>query len=285
MPISSMYRNFFIYVVAVSLSAVAAPAPQPPENVKWIAHRGGVVDERFAENSPASLEAAREHGYWMIECDIRETADHRIIVHHDPNFQRFYNDPRRVTELTYAEVRKLRATPGGTAPMSFTELTQLAAKAKLRIMLDVKEPEHAEAFYQELERDLRAAGLLESTYVIGLDSALRYFKGKARVGASVAHLQQALAAGEDLAKLYFLFEWGRELTAEKVRYAQQHQVAVVPSVNTFHYTQGGRGMGSEGKTYPGGLDPAKDGAADLQRLRALGVSEFQIDSVYEVAFR
>jgi glycerophosphoryl diester phosphodiesterase len=50
-------------------------AAAPPPGVKWIAHRGGVVDARYSENSPALLEAAIQHGYWMIESDIRETKD------------------------------------------------------------------------------------------------------------------------------------------------------------------------------------------------------------------
>ena len=41
-------------------------------SAKIIAHRGGVVGDEFAENSPASLEAAVDRDYWMIEVDIRE---------------------------------------------------------------------------------------------------------------------------------------------------------------------------------------------------------------------
>src|SRR5688572_16035488 len=81
----------------------------PPAGLKWIAHRGGVVDARYSENSPASLEAAVEHGYWMIESDIRETRDGKIITHHDPDFKRFYGDSRTVAATILAEARKSRA--------------------------------------------------------------------------------------------------------------------------------------------------------------------------------
>jgi glycerophosphoryl diester phosphodiesterase len=252
-------------------------AAAPPPGIRWIAHRGGIVDARFSENSPASLEAAVEHGYWMIECDIRETKDHRIITHHDPDLRRFYNDPRKVQDVTFEEIRRLRAQPGGTPPMSFTELMQ-KARGRLRLMLDIKEPEHGPAFYAQMEKELRAAALLESAYVIGLPAALHYFRGKAKVAATFEELEKAVMNGEPVARLYFLFEWGRTLTADQVKFAQSHRVPVVPSVNTFHYVQGGHGT-------PGGVDPIAGGTADLQRLRKMGVTEFQIDSVYEPAFR
>jgi glycerophosphoryl diester phosphodiesterase len=243
----------------------------PPAGLKWIAHRGGVVDARYSENSPASLEAAVEHGYWMIESDIRETSDGKIITHHDPDFRRFYNDPRRVSETPLAEVRKLRADPGGTPPMTIEELVK-ACRGRLRIMLDVKDPDHPPAFYMELERQLASADLLESAYVIGLESAHRHFKGKARVSITDKKLREAVAAGEEVGRLYFLFEWGKNLTPEMVRFAQQHKVPVVPSINTFHY--GGNLQES-----------LRLGSADVNRLIPLGVTEFQIDSVYEPAFR
>jgi glycerophosphoryl diester phosphodiesterase len=243
----------------------------PPEGLKWIAHRGGVVDARYSENSPASLEAAVEHGYWMIESDIRETSDGAIITHHDPDFRRFYNDSRRVVDTPLSEVRKLRAKPGGTPPMTIAELVQ-ACRGRLHIMLDVKDPEHTAAFYQELERQLRSAELLDTAYVIGLESAHRHFKGKARVSITDSKLRNAVAAGEDVGRLYFLFEWGKNLTPEMVRFAQRHKVPVVPSINTFHY---------------GGnlTESLRLGGDDVRKLIPLGVTEFQIDSVYEPAFR
>jgi len=123
-----------------------------------------------------------------------------------------------------------------------------------------------------MERELQRAGLLRSAYVIGIDSAHRYFKGKARISITDRKLRESVARGEDVRKLYFVFEWGKNLTAEMVSFARKHGVAVVPSVNTFHY----------------GTDMAESlrlGSLDVRRLMALGVTEFQIDSVYEPAFR
>jgi glycerophosphoryl diester phosphodiesterase len=253
-----------------SLGGAALVASPPPPSIKWIAHRGGVVDARYSENSPASLEAAVRNGYWMIESDIRETKDGRLITHHDPDFTRFYGDARKVADLTLDEIRRLRADPGGTAPMTFLELVD-ACKGRLRIMLDTKEPSHSPAFYQEMERELKRTGLFSSVYVIGTVESRRYFQGKAKVGVTFEQLQKSVASKERVADRYFLFEWGRTLTGQQVEFARKNRVTVVPSVNTFHYL-------------PTGKDPLQAGSDDIRRLRPMGVTEFQIDSVYETAF-
>jgi glycerophosphoryl diester phosphodiesterase len=254
---------------AFLLVFVAGVEAAPPAGIRWIADRGGVVDERYAENSPASLEAAVRNGYWMIESDLRETKDGHIVAQHDPTFHRFFGDPRKVGELTIAEVRRLRANPGGTAPMTIAELAD-ACKGRILLMLDIKEPEHSPAFYEKTERELRRTGMLASTYIIGLQQAVIYFKGKARVKANSRQLQEAIDKGEPVSDWYILFENGNVLTEDRIRFAQAHHVTVVPSVNAIDYYRD--------------ADPIRAGSADIRRFRALGVTEFQIDSVYERAF-
>jgi hypothetical protein len=206
----------------------------------------------------------------MIESDIRETRDGRIVTHHDPDFVRFYRDSRKLADMTLGEIRKLRADPGGTPPMTFRELVE-ACRGRMRIMLDVKEPSHSRAFYEEIEGELKRTGLLSTAYIIGTDESRAFFQGKAKVGVPFERLSAAVSSGERAGDLYYLFEWGRTLTEDQVRMARRHRVTVVPSVNTFHYD----GTGKE--SVQGGSD-------DIRRLRAMGVVEFQIDSVYEPAF-
>lgn len=284
-PDSTPFCNRSLRKLLLILFGCVQLGGQPPAGLRWIAHRGGVVDARYSENSPASLRAAVAHGYWMIECDLREAKDHEIIVNHDEDYLRFYGDGRKVEELTAEEALQLRAEPGGTPPMTLRELAAMAGKHQLRLMLDVKEPEHNQAFYSRIEAQLREAGLLETAYMTGLESAVQYFKGKTKVQITPADLERAVRGGEDVSKLYFVFQWGRLLTDRQVRAAQKLGVLVVPSVNTFHYEKGGRGIGAQSKPLAGGVEPIANGSADLRRLRKLGVTEFQIDSAYEPAFR
>jgi hypothetical protein len=134
-------------------------------------------------------------------------------------------------------------------------------------MLDTKEPDHGPAFYQAMLEALEKNDLLESAYVIGTDESRRYFRGKARVGLPAKALKEAAARGEEIRKLYFLFEHGRDLDDETVAWAQHAGIPVVPSINIFHYAD-----------LP---DHFKAAQADIVRLQKRGVTEFQIDSVYD----
>ena len=104
---------FHAALTAQFLLATAA-AGKPP---RLIAHRGGVVGEEFAENGPASLNAAIERGYWMVEVDIRESKDGKLLVQHDPDFQRFFGNPGKVAEMNCSE-SALCGHSGGT-PLHF----------------------------------------------------------------------------------------------------------------------------------------------------------------------
>lgn len=233
--------------------------------VRLIAHRGGVVDAQRAENTPGAIEAAIARGYWMVELDVRESLDGRLVVHHDPDFERFYGDQRLLADLPWSEIRQLRTTPGNERPPEFHELAALC-RGKLRVMLDTKPPEHGPAFYAAMEKSLRDNGLLKTAYAIGTDESRAFFTGKCLVGVDRKRLRAAVARGESVAKLYFLFEHGRDLDRETVTLARRLGVPVVASVNIFHYED---------------TDHRTAAPADIARLRRLGVTEFQIDSVYE----
>lgn len=229
-----------------------------------IAHRGGVIEEERIENNIPAIEEAIARGYYMIEVDIRESKDGHLIVHHDADFRRFYADDRQVVNLTWDEIKMLRSNPGNLRPMDFGEFARLC-KGRIRLMLDTKGSDHSRAFFEEMERILRENDLLRSAFVIGTEQSKDFFLGKAKLGVSYQQLLNAVAAGEQVSDCYFLFEHG-DVTDEAVRFAQRHRVAVVPSVNVFHYPT---------------AEHQALAARDLKRLKALGVRYFQIDSVYD----
>lgn len=171
--------------------------------------------------------------------------------------------------MTWEQISKLRATPGNSRPQECHELAAMC-RGKLELMLDTKPPEHPEAFFRSMETSLRENGLLAGAFVIGTDQARAWFHGKARVGVDREQLKKAVASGEDVRSLYFLFEHGRDLDAQTVRYAQNLGVAVVPSINIFHYDD---------------TDHTKAAEADIRRTLELGVEYFQIDSPYDIWLR
>ena len=249
-------------LIAAALAGFSLHAADP---IKLIAHRGGIVDERYAENSAASLEAAIKRGYWMAEVDIRESKDGHLVVQHDPDFKRFYGVDRKAGEMTWSEISKLRATPGGARPLEFHELAALA-KGRIQLMIDTKEPSHPEAFYAQMEKALRENGLLDGAFFIGTEESQRRFKGKSRIGVDRANLQKALDSREAVSRLYFLFEHGRTLDKDGLDLAARAGVPAVVSINVFHYAD---------------MDHWKGAEADVRRLKKLGMTYFQIDSVYD----
>ena len=261
--------------LAIALAVLVASCQQEPYSpapteLKIIAHRGGVVGDEYAENSPAAIEAAVEREYWMVELDVRESRDSRLVVHHDEDFGRFYGEERRLAEMSWDDISQLRATPGASRPHQFAEMAALC-KGRLQVMLDTKPPEHSEDFLRAIEDSLAQNGLLDGAYIIGTDQSRTWFHGKARVGVDRNKLRAAVEGGEDVARLYFLFEHGRDLDAETVRYAQALGVPVVPSINIFHYEDL--------------ADHMATAEMDVKRMLELGVEEFQIDSPYDVWLR
>ncbi len=273
-----MLPSMMVSVVSVlwplgTLAGWGAPMSGPDssgEDLKLIAHRGGVVDDTRIENSLPAIEAAVDRGYWMIEVDIREARDGTPVVHHDWNFRRFYEDPRRLADLSWEEIAELRSTVGSLRPLRFDEFADACA-GRIYLMLDTKGPDHPTEFFEQIEQALREHNLLGDVplYVIGTSQSKAFFRGRggAKIGANRTRIREALEAGEDVEAGMFLFEHGRDLDEETVRWCQSLGVDVVPSVNLFHYN---------------GLDdPMGTARSDLERLRALGVTMFQIDSIYD----
>ena len=61
------------------------------------------------ENTVAAFRKAVEMGADLVEMDIRETKDGRLVIMHDVTVDRTTNGKGRVTDLTLAEIQKLDA--------------------------------------------------------------------------------------------------------------------------------------------------------------------------------
>ena len=206
----------------------------------------------------------------MIEVDIRGSKDAKLVVHHDPDFRRFYRDTRLLAEMNWREIAELVADPGGSRPLQFHELAALA-KGRLRLMIDTKPAEQSDAYFEAVQRVLRENDLLRTAYVINTHHPERWARVGARVGLALEDIEAAAKSGENVARSTFAFEHGRDLDAGKVKRGHVLGVPVVPSINIFHYADLSDHM------------PAA--RADISRMLNLGVEEFQIDSLYDVWLR
>lgn len=260
-----MTRRDFLPVLAAPLLAA------PDRRYRLIAHRGGIVDDAHAENSPGSIDEAISRGYWMIEVDIRRTKDGEPVLQHDATFERFYGDSRAVDQLTWAEVRQLRSKPGDTSPIHFRDLCRMC-KGRIRLMLDIKGDLWPDEFYSGLAQTLAENNLLKSAYLLGGDRLKRHFRGKCVLSCNRKSLAEAVQHGEEaVGRQYFLFELGSVLNEESMALCRRHNVTPVAAINTFRYTEAKR-------------DETKGAEEDVAHLKKLGVIHYQIDSRYEYLF-
>jgi glycerophosphoryl diester phosphodiesterase len=234
---------------------------------RLIAHRGGIVEEKYNEFDPASIQAAIDQGYYMLEVDVQDTKDGILILNHDQTFTRYYNDPRLVDDMTWDEVKNLRAEKGNYHPVSFEELAQMCS-GKVKLMIDVKEKNPSPEFYKKLGQIMEKYGFLNGAYFIDTN-AREYFWGKTKFMVRIGEanmIKEKLAKGEDVACHYFLFDDGAKLNATLIKMCQKASITVVPSVNFGHYHD---------------EDPVRGAKRDIEFLKACGVTEFQIDSDFD----
>ena len=75
------------------------------EDVAVTAHRGASL--QAPENSMAAFRAAHEAGADYVELDVQRTRDGAIVVFHDGDLLRMGGDPRKVSDLTLAEIQAI----------------------------------------------------------------------------------------------------------------------------------------------------------------------------------
>src|SRR5689334_9180884 len=71
------------------------------------AHRGVHYGSGFPENSLIAFAAALEMGCG-IECDLRLTADNKVVVFHDADGMRICGSPLKIRENDWRELSRLR---------------------------------------------------------------------------------------------------------------------------------------------------------------------------------
>ncbi|MBT3980331.1 MAG: hypothetical protein HOE90_03210 [Bacteriovoracaceae bacterium] len=79
--------------------------------IQWISHRG--LCQNCDENSQASFQSAVDEGFNWLETDLRVTSDHKIVLTHDPDFNKIAGVDKKVSDLTLAQVKALVLRQGG----------------------------------------------------------------------------------------------------------------------------------------------------------------------------
>lgn len=120
------------------------------------AHRG-LSGEDIPENSSAAFENAVCAGLG-IELDVRLSGDGVPVVFHDATLKRMCGDQRRVSALTFAELRQLRLNGTNQRIPSLAEVLELTA-GRVPLLIEIKVPKR-HIWHHRLER--RMLPLLEN---------------------------------------------------------------------------------------------------------------------------
>ena len=135
-------------------SSRSKPDPLDPGPLGF-AHRGLHYGPGFPENSLTAFAAALEFGCG-IECDLRLTADNRVIVFHDADALRICASPVRIGRSSWRDLSRLRV---GEHPIPTLESLFALVDGRVPLLLEVK-----------IERDIWR-------WVPALSSALRGYAG------------------------------------------------------------------------------------------------------------
>ena len=112
------------------------PDPLNP-GTQGFAHRGLHHGSGFPENSLIAFAAALEAGAG-IECDVRLTADNRVLVFHDPDAWRMCSSRSVIGQSTHAELSHLRV---GEGPIPTLESLFSLVKGRRPLLIEVKTAE------------------------------------------------------------------------------------------------------------------------------------------------
>jgi glycerophosphoryl diester phosphodiesterase len=163
-----------LLVIAGGVAWITASRIDMDTEVAITAHRGASVSA--PENTMAAFRAAMDAGATYAELDVQRTADGRLIVLHDGDVLRLGGDPRRVKDLTAAELqgidvgRKYDRRFTGEVPPTLEEVIALVrGRMKLNVELkyNVPDPGLAPAVIDLLKRE----DFLDQVVITSLDYA------------------------------------------------------------------------------------------------------------------
>jgi glycerophosphoryl diester phosphodiesterase len=114
-------------------SSRSGPDPLDPGPAGF-AHRGLHYGPGFPENSLIAFAGALEMGAG-IECDLRLTADNRVLVFHDADAWRMCASPLRIGQSTFNQLSRLSV---GEHPIPTLESLLTLAAGRVPLLLEVK---------------------------------------------------------------------------------------------------------------------------------------------------
>lgn len=178
-----MKRTFsliLLVIATIELHAQKVFLPAARHKFIVIAHRGDHV--LVPENTLAAYENGIKNSVDFVEIDLRTTKDSVLVIMHDATVDRMTNGKGKISDLTYAELRKLQVidkskdTTAIYRIPTFEEVLK-TCRNKINIYLDYKD-----ANVQQAYKMIRQYGM-EKQIIVYINTPAQYTEWRKRVPA------------------------------------------------------------------------------------------------------
>lgn len=139
-------KFFFVLLLFISSSCSAQingtyDILSKKEKIWIVAHRALTGENIYPENSLATIESCIRNKIDVVEIDVRETKDGKLIVIHDKTVDRTTTGKGNVKDYTLEEIKRLRLVHDGVVSNqqvpTLEEVLQMV-KNKIMVDLDIK---------------------------------------------------------------------------------------------------------------------------------------------------
>lgn len=184
------HRNLRIFpmtTLLIFMLPLLSLAQAQPQHIMVIAHRG--AHEGIPSNTLLSLKKAIDLGINYVECDIRTTADNKLVIMHNETVDGTTNGRGKIRDMTLKQIRKLDAGIkvgpqfAGTKVPTLDEMLKMA-RGKIGIYADTKD-----ASPEALLGALKKHDMLSHTVIYGYH--LSFFEGVAKLNPDVWIMPEA----------------------------------------------------------------------------------------------
>ena len=227
-----------------------------------IAHRG-YVSNNCCENSSAAILKAIELDYDMVEIDIRETKDQKIVLSHDQNLNRIFGLDKKVSKLTLKEIQA--KTRGKILTL---EAALKLCKNEIGLLIEVKDKKYSIDFLEEVYQLVKEYNLTSQVLIPPRKDLIEFYLGKLKVGISYSQVKE-WSGEENLAAKVFVLGMPNVWNEKKIRKMHDKNLLCLTTVKRTYFA---RNFPAENH-----LRLAK---AAIQRLKKLEIDAVNIDSWY-----
>jgi glycerophosphoryl diester phosphodiesterase len=144
-----------------------------------LAHRG--IHEKAMENSLESFEFAVSAPVDGVELDIRLTADNEVVVFHDEDLKRLFENDGKISSLTYEEINEISFAEGVRVP-KLKEIFDLLLNDRI-INVEIKETQVVKPLAELLKNsEVKLDKLIFSSFIHDSLLELRRLVADAKIG-------------------------------------------------------------------------------------------------------